>query len=119
MLITNDSSPGKNYIGLTEGTFKKRFYGHQLSIKDRKYAKSTELLKHLWKLKDKGQQYNIKWTIKKKATPYSNGSKQCNLCLTEKLCILTLNRPGFLESSTAGGGADSTPPCVISLFENQ
>ena len=23
---------------------------------------------------------------------------------------LTLNRPGFLESSTAGGGADSAPP---------
>ena len=31
---------------------------------------------------------------------------------------LTLNRPGFLESSTAGGGADSAP-CVISLFEDQ
>ena len=24
---------------------------------------------------------------------------------------LTLNRPGFLESSTAGGGADSAPLC--------
>ena len=24
--------------------------------------------------------------------------------------LLTLNRPGFLESSTAGGGADSAPP---------
>ena len=35
-VTTNDSSPGKNYIRLTEGTFKKRFYGHQLSIKDRK-----------------------------------------------------------------------------------
>ena len=38
-LTTNDSSPGKNYIGFTEGTFKSYFYGHQLSIKDRKYAK--------------------------------------------------------------------------------
>ena len=46
-VTTNDSSPGKNYIGLTEGTFKKRFYGQQLSIKDRKYAKSTKLSKHL------------------------------------------------------------------------
>ena len=91
-VTTNDSSPGKNYIGLTEGTFKKRFYGHQLSIKDRKYAKSTELSKHLWKLKDKGQQYKNRWTIKKKATPYSNGSKRCNLCLTEKLCILKADR---------------------------
>ena len=31
---------------------------------------------------------------------------------------LTLNRPGLLESSTAGGGG-FRPPCVISLFENQ
>ena len=31
---------------------------------------------------------------------------------------LTLNRPGFLESSTAGGGR-IPPPCVISLFEDQ
>ena len=96
-VTTNDSSPGENYIRLTEGTFKKRFYGHQLSIKDRKYAKSTELSKHLWKLKDKGQQYNIKWTIKKKATPYSNGSKRCNLCLTEKLCILKADRSSLLN----------------------
>ena len=31
---------------------------------------------------------------------------------------LTLNRPGFFESSTAGGGW-IPPPCVISLFEDQ
>ena len=39
----------------------------------------------------------------------------------EDLCSkLTLNRPGFLKSSTAGGGGgDSAPPCVISLFEDQ
>ena len=34
---------------------------------------------------------------------------------------LTLNRPGFFESSTAGGGGGGRipPPCVISLFEDQ
>ena len=32
--------------------------------------------------------------------------------------ILTLNRPGFFESSTAGGGR-IPPPRVISLFEDQ
>ena len=67
---------------------KKHFHGHQLSIKDRKYAESTELSKHLWKLKDKGQQYNIKWTIEKKGTPYSNRSKRWKLCLTEKLSFV-------------------------------
>ena len=33
--------------------------------------------------------------------------------------LLTLNRPGFLESSTAGGGGRNLPPCVTSLFEDQ
>ena len=97
-VTTNGSSPGKNYIGLSEGTFKKRFYGYQLSIKDRKYAKSTELSKHLWKLKDKGQQYNIKWTIKKKATHYSNGSKRCNLCILKADRSSLLNRRSELIS---------------------
>ena len=33
---------------------------------------------------------------------------------------LTLNRPGFLESSTAGrGGSGFRFPCVTSLFEDQ
>ena len=29
----------------------------------------------------------------------------------ETLCLLTLNRPGFLESSTAGGGRIPPPLC--------
>ena len=33
--------------------------------------------------------------------------------------LLTLNRPGFFESSTAGGGGRIPPPRVISLFEDQ
>ena len=32
--------------------------------------------------------------------------------------LLTVNRPGFLESSTAGGEGRILPPCVISLFED-
>ena len=36
--VTSDSeNMKKKYIGLTEGTFKKRFYGRQLFFKDRKY----------------------------------------------------------------------------------
>ena len=36
----------------------------------------------------------------------------------EEKAVLTLNRPGFLEFSTAGGGR-IPPPCVISLSEDQ
>ena len=33
------------YIGLTEGTFKKRFYGHQLSFKDVEIPKKLRTFK--------------------------------------------------------------------------
>ena len=49
---TDNDITGKNYIGLTEGTFKQRYTQHKLSFRNRKYANRTELAKHIWKLKD-------------------------------------------------------------------
>ena len=105
-VCADENTEVKNYIGLTEGTFKQRFNGHQLSFRNKKYANSTELSKHVWKLKNSGkvQNTNIKWSIITKAAPYNNGSKRCNLCLTEKLFITkaetsnTLNKRSELIS---------------------
>ena len=90
-VTTNNAT--KNYIGLTEGTFKQRFSQHKATFKHRKYTNSTELSKNIWKLRDNNQDFNIKWTIISRARPYSNISKRCDLCLTEKLMIITAN-PG-------------------------
>ena len=96
--VTSDSeNREKKYIGLTEGPFKKRFYGHQLSFKNYKYLKSCELSKHIWKVKDQGGNYRISWKIRKKATPYISGTKKCDLCLSEKLCILKAEKPSLLN----------------------
>ena len=43
----DENTEVKNCIGLTEGTFKQRFNGHQLSFRNKKYANSTELSKHV------------------------------------------------------------------------
>ena len=75
----------KNYIGLTEGTFKQRFSQRKATFKHRKYANSTELSKY------NNQDFNIKWTIISRARLYNNISKRCDLCLTEKLMIITAN----------------------------
>ena len=87
----------KNYIGLTEGTFKQRFSQHKATFKHRKYTNSTELSKYIWKLRDNNQDFNIKWTIISRARPYSNISKRCDLCLTEKLMIITANPSRILN----------------------
>ena len=68
--------------------FKLRFNQHTSSFKHEKHNNRTELSKHIWKLKNKGKQYNIKWSIITKARPCNNKSKRCNLCIAEKFCIL-------------------------------
>ena len=43
--------------------------------------------KYVWELKDKGEDFTIKWSVAAKVSPYICGSKPCDLCLTEKLLI--------------------------------
>ena len=75
------------YIGLAE-IFKPRWYDHNKTFRDRRYKDSSELSKLVWDLKDKNIDYQIEWTILKRSNSYQAGSKLCNLCLDEKLCIL-------------------------------
>ena len=80
-VTTESDSTEKNYIGLTEGTFKQRYTQHELSFRNRNYSNSTELSKHIWTLKD----------------TYSNKSKRCHLCLTEKLYLIRAKKPSLLN----------------------
>ena len=94
-VITNNVT--KNYIRLTERTFKQRFSQHKATFKHRKYTKSTELSKYIWKLRENNQDFNIKWTIISRAIPYNNISKRYDLCLTEKLMIIAANPDRILN----------------------
>ena len=42
---------------------------------------------HLWKLKDAGIDYTLKWSIVRHAAPYKCGTRKCDLCLTETAVI--------------------------------
>ena len=44
---------------------------------------------NIWKLKDKKIPHYVNWSIKAKGHAFSSGGKACDLCLTEKLTILT------------------------------
>ena len=99
-VTTDKDDTGKNYIGLTEGTFKQRYMQHKLSFRDRKYASCTELTKHIWKLKDNDENYKISWSIISSASAYNNISKRCNLCLTEKLYIMKADKASILNKRT-------------------
>ena len=85
---TSNKTTTKNYIGLTEGTFKQRYTQHKSTFTHKKLSNSTELSKYIWQLKDDNIDFSTKWSIIARARPYNNSSKRCDLCLTEKLLII-------------------------------
>ena len=102
---TNDNSPPQTYVGLTENSFKTRYYNHKTSFTLYEKRNSTELSKYVWQLKRRGIEFHIKWQTLKRAKPYSPASNRCNLCLWEKYFIIckpelaTLNKRNELVSS--------------------
>ena len=82
---------------MTEHEFKTRYNNHKLSFKNRKHSHDTELSKHIWNLKDKNIDYEINWLIIKRVSAYKGKPSRCNLCLAEKLCILTAQNASLLN----------------------
>ena len=83
------------YYGSTVD-FKARYSKHKSSIEKRP-ALHTTLSSYIWRLKDKNINFEVKWSIKSRGHPFSSGSKSCDLCLTEKLTILTANQYDMLN----------------------
>ena len=82
----------KKYIGLCEGTFKKRFTSHKSSFNFERYKNSTALSTEVWRIKQMDGEPEIKWRVVRKAKAYTPESKKCLLCLAEKFEIA--NYPG-------------------------
>ena len=74
------------YVGISEPEWKKRFANHRTSFNNRKYA-STEIAKEIWRIKDQGGTYDVKWGIIGHAPGYNPTSKRCSLCLCETVYI--------------------------------
>ena len=66
------------------------------SIKNRP-KNHTTLSSHIWKLKDRGVHFDIKWSIKARGHPFASRGKACDLCITEKLIILTEDQRSMLN----------------------
>ena len=103
---TVESPMGKEtYIGLTANQFKTRFRNHTASFRNENKRNATELSKHIWSLKDTKTEFTVTWKIMARARPYSNVTKRCNLCITEKFFIIckpgagTLNKRNELASA--------------------
>ena len=87
----------ETYVGLTETPFKHRWRNHNTSFNDKKYKNSTELSKFIWSLKENNIPFTITWKFLKRAKPYSNLTKRCDLCLWEKVFIMCMPNYGTLN----------------------
>ena len=55
------------------------------------------LRKDAVRTKDKKIPYFVNWSIKARGHPFSSGGRACDLCLTEKLVILTADQNTMLN----------------------
>ena len=79
---------------------KKRYSEHKHSFRHEAYKNATTLSHHIWD-KQLGTEPTLKWEILEKAYPYTNGSRNCGLCLAEKMHIMRqINNPTFLNKRT-------------------
>ena len=76
------------YLGASEPPFKERYNNHTKAFRNRRYEKNTQLSKLIWELKDKGEPYELSWSVASTAIAYKPGSSKCDLCGTEKLLII-------------------------------
>ena len=90
----------KYYYGMCEGPFKIRLANHKKSFKNQNYENETALSKYVWSLRDRNEDFKIIWSIAKKAFPYKSGSRNCDLCASEKLCIAMADPKSLLNSRT-------------------
>ena len=103
--VTDENNTVETYTGLTSMTFKRRHYGHKRSFRRRECESSTTLSGHIWKLKDRNLNYNVKWSVVDRAGIFNPTSRKCRLCLIEKYFILfqpegaTLNKRSELFST--------------------
>ena len=85
------------YYGQCEGEFKSRYNNHTKSFRHVKHRNKTTLSNLIWKLKEENKPYELRWSIAARTSPYRNGSKSCDLCLTEKVIIVRAEPMGLLN----------------------
>ena len=85
------------YIGSSQD-FKERYYNHKASFRNEEKQNATSLSKFVWE-NNMGPEPNIKWDIVTKGQIYQRGQRYCDLCLSEKISVLTCSEPGLLNNN--------------------
>ena len=93
-----------NYFGQTKNQFHDRWYRHKRSMKFEE-EQGTALSAKVHELNKEGKTFQIETKIIKEAQVYKVGDSNCDLCLTEKLCI-ALNHKAPVKLLTLPKGCE-------------
>ena len=63
IVTTEDDGSKETYIGLTKNDFKEQINGHKVTFRHASKPNCTELSKFIWRLKDLGRDFSIKWSL--------------------------------------------------------
>ena len=99
-VTTEDEAMCKEYIGISGTEFKLRYANHKQSFNNVSKRDATSLSQHIWHLKERSVPFNVTWSVLAKCSPYTCGSRNCNLCLTEKYEILKCDQTKTLNKRT-------------------
>jgi len=77
----------KVYKGICSTTWKDRFGNHKKSFNHEKYKTETALSREIWRIKEAGGEYEIKWSKEAIKKSYTPEGRSCALCAFEKLAI--------------------------------
>ena len=85
--------PPKVCLWLAEGKWKQSYYNYKNSFNHKRYSHETTISSYVWHLEENlDVTSNLKRSVVRCATPYSNISKRCLLCLNEKFVIINYVR---------------------------
>ena len=85
--ISSENFQTKIYYGISEIKFKTRFSNHKKFFNHEKLENETQLSNELWNIKASKEEPFLLWKILRQYRPYNVNTKQCLLCLNEKLHI--------------------------------
>ena len=86
--VVEVGKPDQQYVGVSEPSWKLRYNNHTASFRHTGKRGNSALSGYLWKLKDEGREYTLKWRILQEHTTYNPTTNACRLCLSEKFTIM-------------------------------
>ena len=98
--ISSENLKTKIYYGMSGTKFKTRFLNHKKSFNHEKHKDDTQLSNELWNIKASKEEPVLVWKILGQYQPYNVNTKQCLLCLNERLSIAIYRGNNMLKKRT-------------------